>query len=672
MHKLTIFSLLLFILFTAALAQKLPEGYTKVKELGGFKEYTLESNKLSVLLKEDHSAPVLTFMITYRVGSRDEVTGNTGATHLLEHLMFKGSPSYNKKTGNSISSEFGKTGALLNATTWLDRTNYFENLPNTHLELAVKIEADRMRNAFIRDEDRQAEMTVVRNEFEQGENDPSEALDKQIWAIAFQAHPYHHSTIGWRSDIEKVPIEKLKAFYDTYYWPNNATVTVIGDFAENTALALIKKYFGAIPVSPSPIPQVYTEEPKQEGPRRVVVKRTGQLGVVGIAHKTPAGLDNDTYALKVLGSILTEGKTSRLYKALVDKGLATSLYPFNYSFKDPGLFIPYVFLTPGTSHEEIEKIILDEYEKIKSAGVTEEEVNRAINKIVTKKAYESDGSYSLASQINEAIAIGDWTYYVNFTDNIQKVKPIHVQALAKKYLVEDQSTTGYFIPKSGEGDASTGAGNSGRNWEDPKGPFYYRNPVLFPEGTEPETEGQASPQMLIPLPGETSLASQVQFKQINGAKVYAMKTPIKDVVTITGSIYAGEVVSQATNSKLAQFVGSMLDKGTIKKDKLQIAEQLENMGASINFNTGKHTLTFNAKCLKKDLQTVISLLEEQLKFPAFKQEEVDKLKKQLKASIQQNQENTNYMASEAMLMQLYPKSTPQLPGTGRSGPARHR
>ena len=183
----------------------------------------------------------------------------------------------------------------LNATTWFDRTNYFELVPSEHIEKAIEIEADRMRNAFIREEDKKSEMTVVRNEFERGENDPLEALDKNIWATAYQAHPYHHSTIGWRTDIENVSIDRLKNFYDTFYWPNNATVTVIGDFKTDKILSLIDKHFGKINKSPHKIPLMYTQEPIQEGPRRLQIKRSGELPIIGIAHKTPNGLNNDTY-----------------------------------------------------------------------------------------------------------------------------------------------------------------------------------------------------------------------------------------------------------------------------------------------------------------------------------------------------------------------------------------
>jgi len=225
--------LLALVVSAASLLQAAPptvEGFTYVKTVGGIDEYTLNSNGLQVLLMPDRSAPVVTYMVTYRVGSRNEVTGTTGATHLLEHLMFKGSTNFNDPKGNSVKQYLETVGGNYNASTYLDRTNYYAEVGTEYLEGYIAIEADRMRNLWLREDDRRPEMTVVRNEFEQGENDPVQSLDKEITAAAFQAHPYHHSTIGWRSDIEGVPIEKLRAFYDTFYWPDNATATVIGDF----------------------------------------------------------------------------------------------------------------------------------------------------------------------------------------------------------------------------------------------------------------------------------------------------------------------------------------------------------------------------------------------------------------------------------------------------------
>ena len=425
----------------------MPESFKHIKSSGGIEEYQLKSNGLKVLMLQDSSTPVATFMVTYHVGSRNEAIGYTGSTHLLEHLMFKGSRNYNKEKGTAIWDELQNIGAQINATTWNDRTNYFEVVPSQYLEKAISIEADRMRYSFLRDEDRQPEMTVVRNEYERGENSPFDVLDKNIWATAYQAHPYHHSTIGWRSDIENVSTERLKDFYNIYYWPNNATATVIGDFNVDSTLSLIEKYFGEHSKSEHEIPKVYTEEPQQEGPRRIVVKRTGQAGITAVAHKTPHGLHNDIHAIHLLGKILCDGKSSRLYQKIVDQGLATSLFMYDFPFKDNGLFITYAFLTPEESNQKVEEIILDEYNDIINNGVDQEELNRAIAKTRATVAFSRDGSYAVASALNEAIAIGDWEFYTNFLDNIEAVSTENIQLAAKQYLVEDQSTVGWFIPK---------------------------------------------------------------------------------------------------------------------------------------------------------------------------------------------------------------------------------
>ena len=421
--------------------------FNQIKESGGITEYQHKKNGLTVLFLENHNAPVITFMVTYRVGSRNEAIGHTGSTHLLEHLMFKGSEQFNKEEGTAIWNVLQDVGAMINATTWFDRTNYFELLPKEHLPQAVKIEADRMRSAFIRDDDRKSEMTVVRNEFERGENDPWEALDKNIWATAYQAHPYHHSTIGWRSDIENVPTERLKEFYDTFYWPNNATVTVIGDFDKAETLVLLDQKFGSISRSPHTIPEMYTTEPIQEGPRRITVKRAGEMPIIGIAHKIPEGTNKDIYALQILGRILGYGKTSRFYKRFIDTGLAADVNVWSYPLHDNGLFITYLFIAGDDSCEDVEKEILDEYAKIISDGVDVEELQRAKSQINAQTAFTRDGTYSVASNLNEAIALGDWTYYTTFLKKVENVSIDDIRRVANTYLKEDQSTTGFFIPK---------------------------------------------------------------------------------------------------------------------------------------------------------------------------------------------------------------------------------
>ena len=421
-------------------------GFSFVKTIGAISEYRLESNGLQVLLMPEHSSPTLTFIVTYRVGSRNEVTGTTGATHLLEHLMFKGTPKFNREKGTSIVQFLERVGGDYNATTLRDRTNYYASLASEHLDSYMAIESDRMRNLWLREADRKLEMTVVRNEFEIEENDPTQALEKEIYAAAYVAHPYHHPTIGWRTDIEKVPIEKLQEFYKTFYWPDNATASIIGDFEPARALELIKKHYGSIPKAPKPIPVVYTDEPEQTGPRRVTVKRAGELGVVAIGHKIPAGLHADQAALKILNVILTQGKTSRFYRALTDKNLTTSVRGDPGFFRDPSLHILYASLAPGATHEQVEKIAIDEIERVKKEGVTDAEVAAAAAQILAAAAYARDGSFAVASRLDEYIGAGDWTFYVNEDVALKKVSAADVKRVANAYFLEDKRTSGWFIP----------------------------------------------------------------------------------------------------------------------------------------------------------------------------------------------------------------------------------
>lgn len=450
MKSICAFSLLFAVAAVALAAPESPPakvpGFTFVKKVGAISEYRLDSNGLQVLLLPEHSSPTLTFMVTYRVGSRNEVTGTTGATHLLEHLMFKGTPKFNREKGNNADQLLERVGGQYNASTWLDRTNYYANIATENLDAYMAIEADRMRNLWLREEDRKPEMTVVRNEFEIGENEPVQALEKELYAAAYIAHPYHHSTIGWRSDIEKVPIEKLKEFYDTFYWPDNATASLIGDIEPAAALALIKKHYGAIPKAPKPLPVVYTEEPEQTAERRVTVKRAGELGVIALAHKVPPALHADQAALTILDNILSAGKNSRFYRALTDKNLTTSVNMDTGSFHDASLGIIYASLAPGATHAQVEKIVLEELDRVKRDGVTDAEVGAAIAQVLAAATYARDGSFAIASVLNEAIAAGDWTFYITAEDQLKKVTAADVQRVANAYFVEDKRTTGWFIP----------------------------------------------------------------------------------------------------------------------------------------------------------------------------------------------------------------------------------
>ena len=416
-------------------------------EQAGIRELRLRSNGLRVLLLQNSVAPVVTFAIVYHVGSRNEAVGYTGATHLLEHLMFKGTPEYNRESGTAIAAVLEAIGARFNATTWFDRTNYYETIPSDHLEVAVRLEASRMRGARLRDEDRAPEMTVVRNEFERGENSPFQVLYKDTFAFAFREHPYHHPTIGWRSDIEGVSTARLKEFYDVFYHPNNATAMIIGDFAEEDALGILERHFGTIPPSPAPIPLVYTVEPPQEGERRFAVRRAGQVAWCSLSWRTVQATHADTHALAVLGNVLGGGITSRLYQALVENSLALSVTVVPWQLRDPGLFSVFAPVRPGVEPAAVEAVVRKEAARVGREGVSEAELEKARVQIEAEVIFDRDSTDQIASSLSEAIAVADWRWYADYPQAIRAVSRDDVQRVARTYLQDDGLTVGTFLPK---------------------------------------------------------------------------------------------------------------------------------------------------------------------------------------------------------------------------------
>ncbi len=427
--------------------------FVKEDAKSGIKEYRLNSNGLTVLLQERHNSPVVTVLVVYKVGSRNEAVGYTGSTHFLEHMMFKGTQAHDPLKGTGIDDVLKPVGGLNNATTSFDRTNYFEVVPSKNLSLCLEFEADRMRNALLRDSDRKSEMTVVRNELERGENSAEEILSNQVYATAFREHPYHHPVIGWRSDVEGVPSARLRQFFKEFYYPNNAALIVIGDFNTTNALAEINKYFSKVPASAKPFPHVYTQEPPQEGERRFVVQRGDEMPKAMIAYHIPAATNKDTYPLEVLASVLGDQsrQSSRLYKNLVDSGLASQAYAYNSSMKDPGLFSIYASATSGTELEKIEKAIEEELEKLGKEPVSDTELDRAKKAVWKKMKLDTDDPMRFAMQLSEAEAVAGWQWLLNMEKNIKAVTASDLQRVAKKYFAESNRTVGYYRPKNREG-----------------------------------------------------------------------------------------------------------------------------------------------------------------------------------------------------------------------------
>lgn len=642
MKRLAIFAATCTLAF-GSLLWGLPEGIQHIQTLDGIQAYKLTDNGLRVLIMPNDGLPVATVMVTYEVGSRNEATGTTGSTHILEHMMFKGTERFNSSDSSDYSSQMERIGARSNATTYFDRTNYYATLPSEYVPLAIKLEADRMRNLRILEDDLASEMTVVRNEYERGENNPVRTLIKEIYATAFVAQPYGHPTIGWRSDIESTSPEKLRTFYDTFYWPENAVLTVIGGFDVDATLAAIQQSYGAIPKAPQVIPAVATTEPKQLGPRRLIIERAGQVGVVMTAFKAPAGASEDWAALSLIEQIVGADKTGRLYRALEDKGKASATFTYAPQLRDPGLFILAAFMTPEATHEATEAIILDEIKKLTDDGVTEDELARAKSVIQASTIYGRDGPYAIAKQINEAIAMGDWTNYITLPKAIQNVRAEDIQRVASKYFTRNNSTTGWFVPQAANVSATLDRARYGPN--------YYRNPeLLSPTKKQPDSVTKAA--------SPVDFSSRMQQATIRGIEVIAIDMPIRDVVSFVGSFAAGDTLNPTEAPTLAGLTASMLDQGTRQHDRFTIAERLNALGAEIRFAASAHSLGFSGQFLRQDAAAIMKLLAEQLSEPAFDPTVLETLKSRQSAELLQAIDNPDYRADTQIARMLYPQGHP--------------
>lgn len=630
------------------LAQAVPVGVEHVQTLDGIEEYRLSSNGLGILLMPNEGLPVATVMVTYKVGSRNEVTGTTGATHILEHMMFKGTEKFNSAEGSDYSSQMERIGARANATTWFDRTNYYATMPSEYVSMTIELEADRMRGLLIREEDLASEMTVVSNEYERGENSPVRTLIKELFATAYMAHPYSHPTIGWRSDIESTSVEKLREFYDTYYWPENAVITVIGGFDKVKTLAAIAEQYGQVPSAPQAIPAVETTEPEQLGPRRVTIKRAGQVGVVMLGYKVPEGRHEDWAALTLLQQILGADKTGRLYRALEDKGKANATFTFAPQLHDPGLFIFGAYLTPEATHEEAEAVILKEIETLISGGVDLDELARAKSVIQAGTFYGRDGPYGIADQINENIAMGDWSAYVNLPKSIQAVSADTLKEVARKYFIESNCTTGWFVPEV--------LNSLSASLDNMAAPSYYRDPAIFGELHNAEsTDEIASPQTTTSAKSVVDFSSQMQRARIGDIELIAIDLPIDNVVSFVGSIAAGDSLCPADAPMLATLTAAMLDQGTANQDRFQIAEKIDQLGADLDFSSGDQSLNFSGKFLRADAGSFLQILADQLRNPAFEAEVLETLKSRQKANLLQAIDNPDYRAGALLSRILYPQ-----------------
>ena len=408
-------------------------------------------NGLKVLTKEVHAAPVASSYIWYKVGSRNERPGLTGVSHWVEHMLFKGTPKFSKEElGRFIEGNGGRW----NAFTSNDYTAYYETLPADKIAVALALESDRMQNSVFDPEEVEAERTVILSEREGYENTPQFVLREEVQAIAYKAHPYQWGIIGWPSDLKTMTRDDLYNYYSQRYVPNNATLVLVGDFNTADLMQQVETHFGPLAPGES-IAGPSTIEPEQRGERRVTVRKEGTLAYVAIVYHIPAAGHPDFYPLEVISTVLSMGKTSRFYRALVDKQLATSAYFYPDFSKDAGLAWTFAEAQVGVDPTTLEKALLAQIERIQNETLTEAELEKAINQTEAHFIFSLDSVSNQAAQIGYYETVYDYKYLDTYLDRVRSVTREQIREVAQKYLTEDNRTVGYFQPVSpGHGGAA--------------------------------------------------------------------------------------------------------------------------------------------------------------------------------------------------------------------------
>jgi zinc protease len=622
----------------------LPKGVTRTTSVEGITEYRLD-NGLRVLLFPDASKQTITVNMTYLVGSKYESYGETGMAHLLEHMLFKGAPKH-----TNIPAELSSHGARPNGSTWFDRTNYFETFAATdeNLKWALDLESDRMVNSFVAKKDLDSEMTVVRNEYEMGENDPANVLTDRLFETAYVWHNYGKTTIGARSDIENVPIERLQAFYKKYYQPDNAVLLVAGKIDEAKTLELISQYFAAIPRPSRVLPKIYTEEPTQDGERAVTVRRVGDVQLVMAGYHVPAGSHADAPAVSILTQILADTPSGRLHKALVETKKASGISSFPVLFGEPSLLIFGAEVRQESSLDEARNTLLATIEEITKTPPTKEEVERARNQILKQVELNMNSSESVGLELSEWIGMGDWRLLFLNRDHLRKVTPEDVRRVAAAYLKPANRTLGQFIP------------------------------TAKPDRAEiPPTPDVAA--MLKDYKGDTAVAAGEAFDP-SPANIEARTTrptaagvklallPKKtrgNTVVATMTLRFGDEQSLMNRATAGQLAGEMLMRGTTKHTRQQLKDEFDRLKARVGVNGGPTSATVSIETTRENLPAVLRLVAEVLRQPAFPANEFEQLKEEALASIEQQRSEPTSVGLTELRRHLspYPKGHPNYTST---------
>lgn len=631
-----------------ALAQQpqLPDGVEFVTGVEGIAEFKLD-NGMKVLLFPDPSAPKVTVNLTIFVGSRHEGYGEAGMAHLLEHMVFKGTPDHPQppKTLKNL-------GASFNGTTWLDRTNYYETMPsgNENLEAAIRLEADRMTNSYVRREDLDTEMTVVRNEFERGENSPSRVLGQRMFSAAFEWHNYGKSTIGNRADIERVPIKNLQAFYKKFYRPDNGMLVIAGEFDQLKALEYAATYFGALENPDRPLDQTYTEEPAQDGERLVLLKRVGEVPLAGAMYHIPAGAHEDYVPLDVLERVMTAPSTGLLYEELVATGKCASVSGGAYALHDPGIIRFDCQLVPDGDPRAVLDILTKIVESAgtEDGGVTDELVEKAKNYWLKQWEIRFSDSESIARQLSEWAAQGDWRLLFLYRDRLETCTTEDVRNAAAKYLIETNRTVGIFEPteKPVRSDIPQ-TPNLVELFEGYEG----REAIAAGEAFDPSPANIEARTTRMTLPSGMELAllpKKTRGESVNGRLTFRYGTP----------------KSLAGYETAADTLGTLMTRGTKSKTREQIQEILDATKTTLSGGGSAGSVTFSFETRREHIDTVLELIEDIVKNPSLPASEFEIIKNQYVTAYEQQSVDPQALASTL----LRQKTRPYEPGDVRYVP----
>lgn len=599
----------------------------EIRSVEGITEYQLE-NGMNVLLFPDPSKETITVNITYRVGSKHENYGETGMAHLLEHLVFKGTPKH-----PNIAKELSDHGTKSNGTTWLERTNYHEtfNATEENLNWALDLESDRMVNSNIAQEDLDSEMTVVRNEFERGENKPRRILRQRVTSTAYSWHNYGNSTIGARSDIENVDIARLRAFYTRYYQPDNATLIVTGKIEIDKTLALIEKHFASIPKPERKLPKIYTLDPVQDGEREVVVRRIADTQIAISAYHIPQGGHEDFASIELLSSIIGNGPNSRLHKALVEKGLSTWLYSWPNRQLEPSLLYFNVTTDLDTNVYQTRDALVKVVESIRETPITEAELKRARNKLLQQYEQNLIDTAHLGVSLSNWIAAGDWRLLFLNRDRIEKATLGDLQRVAETYFKPQNRTVGLFIPtKSPDRALIPKAVNIASMLDGYKG----REPISAGENFDP-----------IPA----IIQGRMQRQQYEGLQIVTIPKETRgDSVVIRIKLRMGDEQDLVGQQIVGRKTSKMLTRGIKRLNRKAIQDEFDRLKATGAIEGEANNSVANYKTTRENLPELIRFLYEIYTTPTFPEDEFELEIKSSVAYVRKNSSEPRKLARNAV------------------------